>query len=141
MSELKHFVVINASVERVYEALTEQSGLAAWWTEQTIAEPMVGSIAEFRFGDRYHDKMRVTRLEEYRRVEWECIEGDAEWIGTTIVFSLEPRDDSTIVRFSHGKWREETDFFANCNYHWGFYMRSLKLLCETGVGEPFTNEG
>jgi hypothetical protein len=34
-------------------------------------------------------------------------------------------------------WREPTDFFASCNYHWGYYLRSLKLLLETGEGTPF----
>jgi uncharacterized protein YndB with AHSA1/START domain len=140
MAEIKHLVVIDAPVETVYRAITEQSGLAAWWTEQTVAEPRAGSIAEFSFGERYHNKMRVVALDESARVEWECLEGDEQWIGTNFVFSLEDTDGQTTLRFSHGKWREMTDFFATCNYHWGFYMHSLKLYCETGEGEPFTED-
>lgn len=140
MADIKHLVVIEAPVRTVYRALTAQSGLAAWWTTQTVATPQVGSIAEFTFGDRYHNEMRIVKLEEDRKVEWKCIEGDEEWVGTTLVFSLEPDDGRTILRFSHGEWRAATDFFASCNYHWGFYMRSLKSYCETGAGEPFTGE-
>jgi hypothetical protein len=44
------------------------------------------------------------------------------------------------LRFTHGAWREMTDFFAACNYNWGFYMRSLKAYCETGKGQPFTQD-
>ena len=138
MEEIRHLVVIDGPVDTVYRAITEQSGLAGWWTEQTVAEPTVGSIAEFRFGDRYHDKMRVVALEQNKRVEWECFEGDEQWVGTTFVFDLEAGKDQTTLRFSHGNWRAMTDFFAHCNYHWGFYMRSLKTYCETGKGEPFT---
>ena len=32
----------------------------------------------------------------------------------------------------------EQDGLATCNYHWGFYMRSLKSYCETGKGQPFS---
>ena len=138
MAEIRHLVVIDAPVDTVYRAITEQSGLAGWWTKETIAQPVVGSIAEFRFGDRYHDTMRIVALEERRRVEWECLEGDEEWVGTTFVFSLEPKGHQTTLRFSHGNWRSMSDFFAHCNYHWGFYMRSLKSFCESGTGEPFS---
>ena len=141
MADIRHLVVIDAPVDSVYRALTEQAGLAGWWTTDTIAEPEVGSIAEFRFGDRYYDAMRVVRLEQNRRVEWECIEGHEEWVGTTFAFSLEVEDGRTVLRFEHGNWAAMTDFFANCNYHWGFYMRSLKSYCETGTGEPFAEGG
>ena len=140
MAELKHLVVIDAPVNTVYRALTEQTGLAGWWTQEAVAEPQVESFAEFNFGDRYHNKMRIVGLDEDKRIEWECLEGDEEWVGTTFIFSLEPIDGQTIVRFSHGNWRAMTDFFATCNYHWGFYMRSLKSYCETGQGEPFAED-
>jgi len=141
MAELRHLVVIHAPVTTVYRALTEQCGLAGWWTVDTVAESRVGSTAEFRFGDRYHNTMRIVRLDEGKRVEWECLGGDHEWVGTTFVFELDPADDRTTVRFTHGNWRAVTDFFASCNSHWGCYMRSLKMFCETGTGEPFANDG
>ncbi len=138
MAELKHLVVIDAPLETVYRALTEQAGLAGWWTRETVAEPTVGSIAEFRFGHRYHNRMRIIDLEENRRVEWRCLDGDEEWIGTSLRFTLEPDgDERTTVRFTHGGWRGATDFFASCNTIWGGYMRSLKAFCETGAGAPF----
>jgi len=133
-------VAIEAPVSSVYRALTERTGLAGWWTTAVVAEPRVGSIAEFDFGDRYHNEMRVVRLVQDARVEWHCLEGDEEWIGTTLVFSLEPGAGGTIVRFTHGGWRAETDFFASCNSNWGFYMRSLKSFCETGEGDPYTDD-
>ena len=137
MAEIKHFLSIKASSEKVYRAITEQEGLASWWTRETIAKPQIGSIAEFKFGDRYHNKMRIIRLESQKIVEWECLMGDKEWIGTTFRFELIPDKENTNLRFTHGKWKEMTDFFASCNFQWGHYMRSLKDYCETGKGEPF----
>ena len=139
METIRHLLVIDGSVDTVYRALTEQTGLSGWWTTRTVAVPVVGSHAEFSFGDRYHNVMRIASLEENRRVRWECLEGDDEWVGTTLEFDLEPDGDRTIVRFRHGNWGEATDFFASCNTNWGFYMQSLKSYCETGAGEPFTD--
>ncbi len=82
--------------------------------------------------------MKIVKLVPNRTVEWECIKGDNEWIGTNFVFNLEEKENETILKFTHAKWREETDFFASCNYHWGYYLRSVKLYCETGSGTPFT---
>ncbi len=137
MPEIRHRVRIHAARSVVYRAITEQAGLCAWWTPGTIARPEVGSTAEFKFGTRYHNRMEVVRLDPETAVEWECLGGDEEWIGTSFVFDLEGSDDDTLLRFTHGNWRESTDFFASCNYQWGYYLHSLKLYCETGAGTPF----
>lgn len=140
MTEIKHLVTINAPAEAVYRAITDQEGLAGWWTEQTRAEPKVGSIAEFAFGEKYLNRMKITGLVPDKKVTWECIHGDKEWIGTRFVFDLEERDGKTVTRFAHTNWNEATDLYALCNYHWGRYMTSLKSYCETGKGTPFQAE-
>ena len=81
--------------------------------------------------------MRIVDLQPNKRVEWECINGDKEWIETKLAFEIEKQGNDSGLRFTHDGWRHETDFFASCNYHWGFHMRSLKLYCETGKGTPF----
>jgi hypothetical protein len=43
----------------------------------------------------------------------------------------------TIVLFTHEGWKEETNEFASCSYTWALFLRSLKLLCETGSGTPY----
>lgn len=137
MADILHNLIIKAPKEKVFKAITEQEGLAGWWTADVKAEPKVDSIAEFNFGDNYHNEMRITYLKPNKKVEWECIQGDEEWVGTTFTFELEDRDDHVVLRFGHKDWRKATDFFASCNYNWGRYMASLKDFCETGVGDPF----
>ena len=83
------------------------------------ADEKVGGVAEFIFGERYHNKMEITKLEQNRRVEWKCFQGDKEWIDTTFVFDIEAKEEDTVLRFTHGNWKEETDFFASCNYQLG----------------------
>lgn len=140
MPSIKHYLIIRSSPEKTYKALTTRKGVANWWTPQTEIGSKVGDINIFDFGERYHNRMKITNLEPNKTVEWECLEGDKEWTGTTFTFDLEEKDGVTILRFVHGNWKEETDFFASCNYHWGYYLRSLKLLCETGKGTPFKEQ-
>ena len=78
MYDIKHLVTIDAPIPVVYMALTEQEGLAGWWTSDTVANPSVGSIAAFQFGDRHHNTMRIEALEPNKRVEWTCLDGDPE---------------------------------------------------------------
>ncbi len=140
MPDIKHLVTIDAPVSAVYKAVTHQEELAGWWTRETVAAAEVGSILEFNFGNKYHNKMRLIKLVPDRRVEWECIEGDKEWVKTTFTFDLEEKDGKTVLRFSQDGWREATDFYALCNTTWGFYMQSLKSYCQTGKGTPFPEE-
>ena len=139
MPSIKHYLVIKAPGERVYNALSKTEGLCGWWTTEAKSDIHIGGIAEFIFGDHYHNKMEITNLRDNTKVEWKCIEGDKEWIGTTFLFDLEEKDGSTILRFSQNNWKEESDFFASCNYNWGYYLKSLKQYCETGEGTPFNN--
>jgi len=136
MTDIKHFVGINAPAKTVYNAITEQKGLSSWWTNDTIARPEIGFVNEFKFGERYHNKMKVTKLEKKKLVCRDCIGGDKEWIGTEIRFELEEKNGITQLMFTHANRAAQTLFYANCNFHWGGYMKSLKDYCEKGKGLP-----
>jgi len=138
MPEIFHLLNIKAPVSTVYEALTEQKGLSGWWTKETKASPKEGSVAEFIFGERYHNKMMISRLIRDKEVSWICTQADPEWSGTRIRFILLPDSNSTRLKFSHANWKESTDFFGHCNFQWGRYLVSLKHYCETGKGNPFS---
>ncbi len=137
MADIKHYLVIDTPASKVYEAITSQKGLAGWWTLETTAHLVVRGFKEFKFGDRFYNKMKNIELTPNKKVEWECVQAEPDWIGTHIVFDLEEKDDKTTLRFAHQGWREANDFYASCNYNWGQYMKSIKLLCETGKGKPF----
>ena len=74
--DIRHLVTIDAPADVVYRAVIQQEGLSGWWTEEALAEAKVGGVLEFKFGDEYHNKMRITQLVPDKRVEWECCEGD-----------------------------------------------------------------
>ncbi|MBS0031369.1 SRPBCC family protein [Chitinophaga sp. 22321] len=137
MKSICHRLLIKASPEKIYAALTLQEGLAGWWTPETTAKPETGGIARFTFGPDYFKEMKITNLEPQKKVEWVCIKAYEEWIDTTITFELDPKDKGTVLFFHHDGWKEYTPGYASCSYDWALFLRSLRLLCETGKGKPY----
>lgn len=159
MANIRHELIIGASAEKVYHAITTPPGLSAWWTPDTTSK--ADNILRFPFGATYFKEMKVTAQQPFERVAWICIAGAQEWIGTTLSFELNEGNQHTIlnmypeiqgqlqqnknahvtiVRFQHDGWKEETPMHAECNYTWAQFLRSLKLYCETGRGIPWPNQ-
>lgn len=135
MADIRHNLVIKATPDKIFDAITTKEGLESWWAKQTTAKPEVGFVNVFTFG-KFRNEMKVTQLTPNKKVEWKCTNSIEEWIDTNISFDLEEKDGRTILRFAHSGWRAVTDTFAGCNYDWGLFMKSLKSLCETGTGTP-----
>ncbi len=162
MPNIRHELLISAPSEKVYDAITAQDGLSSWWTPGTMAKPEIESIAHFPFGPEYFKEMKIIELRSSQFVKWTCIAGAEEWIDTTISFTLQSGDKRTFLKaypevqgqleqqlnfdngtlliFHHDNWKEYSPMFAECNYTWGQFLRSLKLFCETGKGRPWPNQ-
>jgi uncharacterized protein YndB with AHSA1/START domain len=135
MEAIRHYLVIKNTPETIFKAVTTEEGLKGWWAKETVARPEVGFVNVFTFG-KSRNEFKVTELAPNRKVEWKCVNSIDEWIGTTVSFDMEEKDGKTVLRFSHAGWRATTDTFAECNYQWALFMKSLKMLCETGSGTP-----
>lgn len=161
MPNIHQAVLIGAPAEKVYHAITSQEGLSGWWTPNATARPEQGSLARFPFGPDYFKEMRITELGPSESVKWECLAGDAQWVGTTLSFQLQAADKTTLLNahpeirgqieqlrddggtllvFRHDGWKDYTLMFAECSYTWGQFLRSLKLWCETGKGTPWPDQ-
>ena len=134
-TEIRINVVIKATPEKVYKAVTTQEGLESWWCKNTTAKPDPGFVNIFVFG-KFRSEMKITRLTPNKRVEWKCINSIEEWIDTNISFEMEEKEGNTTLRFAHAGWRAATDTFAGCTYDWASFIKSLKSFCETGTGTP-----
>jgi len=144
MTEIKQSYALNVSSEKVFDALTQEAHLKLWWTPDCKAECVVGGTANFEFNP-YGDycNMKVSKLEEYKLVEWECVESTMmktkDWVGTTIRFELSSTDQGgTNLEFTHSGWPGETDCYKACVDGWAHFLgKSLKAYLETGKGQPF----
>lgn len=137
MHDILHRVIIETSPEKLYEALTQASGLSAWWTRAEMTA-QVGSVARFRFGPDGEHKvdMKITELVPYRKVVWKCVAGP--WVHTTeFCFDVMPHARGAVLQFANRGWAEASEFFMHCNCKWGFFLGvSLKSYLETGLGRP-----
>jgi uncharacterized protein YndB with AHSA1/START domain len=161
MPNIRHELTIGTPARNVYAAITSQQGLSSWWTPDVDTNGAPGSIAIFGFGG-YIKQMRLVKLTPVKCVCWECVKGEDEWVGTSLSFELlagdreallrarsEAKDqlgqqvgdgEMTLLMFAQENWRAETPMFAECNYTWGRFLRSLKLYCETGRGWRWPNQ-
>ncbi len=135
MKEIYHCFWINAPLRKVYWAVTEKSGLSGWWTKSSEVSNRVGGISTFRFKSGAFNKMKIKSLSP-TKIDWECVDGHEEWIGTQVTFELRKDGDGTKVCFSHYGWKTQSEYTGECSFHWANYLVSLKKLCETGYGTP-----
>lgn len=131
MFNLKHEIIINADIEIVFKALVTREGLKGWWTSDVEARPEVGSQAVFGFFNR--ETVFTMNIEKISssHIEWTCIEGPEEWVGTKQSFELDQMDSGiTKLKFTHSNWKNNDGAFAICNTTWGHLMVLLKQYCE-----------
>ena len=162
MPAIHQSLLISAPLSTIYAALTTSNGLSGWWTPDSQAAEEINSILHFPFGPSYFKEMKVSQLEPFELVKWNCVAGAEEWIGTNLSFELKSADDNnflvahpemegqmqqvtngkaqSLLTFHHEDWKEYSPMFAECSYTWGQFLRSLKLFCETGEGIPWPNQ-
>jgi uncharacterized protein YndB with AHSA1/START domain len=137
MKTILHAVHIHAAPAKVYEALTTATGLASWWSTKGVRIDESGVI-HFTFAGDFHPQMKQTRLDPPKRVEWRCLGGHANWQDNTFSFALNERKGETLVQFVQEYAQELSDeAYGIYNFNWGYYLNSLKMLCEKGTGAPF----
>jgi uncharacterized protein YndB with AHSA1/START domain len=145
MTDIVHRIGIKAPAADVYAALSTIEGLAGWWTQETTGTSKVGELVSFVFHLETGEllggfDMEVLELSPSDKVRWRVQDGPAEWLATTIEFSLSRQDEHTVVMFAHRGWREEVEFTAHCSTKWATFLLSLRDLVETGKGRPAPND-
>jgi uncharacterized protein YndB with AHSA1/START domain len=136
MAEILHEVTIQGSPDQIYTALTEQAGIAAWWTTGTKAEPTVGGKNEMTFyGGTFTIITKNAALEPGSRVAWDVEQGAPDW-GNSVTFDLSAADNGTKLNFGHHNFDSTGGSYPMTNFNWAIYLNSLKTYIETGAGQP-----
>ncbi len=135
MATIFHQLIINADPKVIYEAITSQKGLSSWWIKDCEAKAEVGYINTFTFEGYPSTKMKIRKLVTDTKIVWKCVEGDKEWRGTKLTFSISSENSGSILQFKHAKWKRQSSFYATCNFHWARHFIMLKEYCESGVSK------
>jgi uncharacterized protein YndB with AHSA1/START domain len=135
MPDILHRVGIGSTKEKVYQALATIEGLSHWWIVGTSGDTKVGGTIHFKPEDGGFD-MQVVASKPGELVQWKCVGGPPEWIGTELSFRLVAKEDQVFVLFRHANWKEPVEFMHHCSTKWATFLLSLKNWVEREEGRP-----
>lgn len=131
MKSINIQTTINSSAYTVFSHLTEQDKLMLWFAPQVIAVPSKNTIAAFAFGSEVNFKMKITKFEEDKHLEWLCVDGNVDWLNSVVKFSLKAvSKEKTILKFQHSKL-DDHEKFDLWKSSWKSYLSQLKVRCES----------
>jgi uncharacterized protein YndB with AHSA1/START domain len=127
MADIRHSIQIAAPPEKIYPLVATGDGFTGWWAADKQESAGEVTLGFFKRTTIYRLKLEIDRPPS--RVEWVCVSGQ-EWDTTRLIFTLEARGNTTLLRFTHAGWRAETDYFVSCTTTWGELMFRLKSAAE-----------
>ena len=130
MADIRHSIQISAPPASVFPLVSTARGWSQWWAADVSENPDTIELGFFKRTTLY--RLKPLLNESPQHSEW-LVETGAEWIGTKLIFQLDPVASGTNLRFTHAGWRSETDYFVNCTTTWGELMFRLKSAAE---GKP-----
>lgn len=130
-------MIINASVKKVFNAVTLPEHLVNWWPLKCSGKPEMGEEYNFNFTDEYDWYGVVAQVENNRSFHIKMTKSDADWDQTTFGFDFENLGDKTRIRFSHINWPEVNDHFKYSSFCWALLLNGLKNYVEKGEIIPF----
>ena len=139
MAAIVKELIIAASSQHVWNALTNPDEIARWWTGDLSVTPEVGTLAEFRFRQgTFVIQFEVAELDQDEKVHWITRQGPStgHWAGTSVTWQLEPVHDGTRVVFNHDGFAQADERYEITRAWWEHFLVSLKSYLETGKGTP-----
>jgi uncharacterized protein YndB with AHSA1/START domain len=140
MPTIRHRIGINAPLDDVQRALATTAGVASWWSRDVTGDASEGGKLLFYFGRPEPRAVLEVVAVAADRVEWRCLQGPDEWVGTTMTFALSHADGETAVSFTHDGWREPVPFMGHCSCKWAYFLLGLKAMFEGGAATPFPDD-
>ena len=135
--QILHDLLIKASPQRVFTAVSDPVELEKWWPLECSGTPEPDAEYRFYFGDPYDWRARVCHINQGAGIHYRMTESDDDWRPTRFGFDLDERAEGTWLRFSHVDWTEANEHFRHSSFCWAVLLRGLKDLLEKGDVVPF----
>ena len=132
-----HDLMIIASLEKVFEAVTEPEHLVNWWPLKCSGRPEMGAEYNFYFTPEYDWLGRVIEYSQNRSFHIKMTKSDADWDPTSFGFDLEAIDENVQLNFWHVGWPECNADFKRSSFCWAMLLNGLKNYLEKEVIVPF----
>ncbi len=133
---LEKELFINATPERVFQALTEQAELERWFVKKAEVDLRPGGAIRLEWGPDAVEIGKILVLDPPHRLSysWEALEPSP----TTITFELTAENDGTRLHLIHtgiGEGEDWDTYYTSINGGWNVHLKNLTAWLETGIGE------
>jgi len=126
---------VDAAPQGVLQALKTTEGIKGFWTSRAEVPPKVGETLKLGFPVApLPFDLRLEQSDD-RTVAWRTESFPPHWVGTTIRWDVEARDDGSTVNFRHDGFSEE-GHAGHAAFTWGQIMVQLKRYAESGSPAP-----
>ena len=126
---------VDSSPKAVLEAIKTTEGIKGFWTSQAEAPGEVGETLKLEFAVAPSPfDLRLEQSDE-RTVVWRTETFPPHWVGTTVRWDVEPRDEGSTVSFRHAGFTDDEET-GSVSFTWGQIMVRLKEYAETGKANP-----
>ena len=137
--EVRKTIIIDASPEVIFNAITDPEELTQWFPDQAVFEPSIGGKVSFDFSEKKSGKeegceVQGTIIEfiSNRKISytWEHMNNSSEISKTVVTWELEKiKNDGTRVNLKHtGSKTNEID--KEHDEGWTYFLPRLKEYCE-----------
>jgi uncharacterized protein YndB with AHSA1/START domain len=137
--DLRKTIVINASPEVIFKAITDPEELTQWFPDQAVFEPSTGGKVSFDFSEKQSEKeggckVRGTIVEfiSNKKISytWERTDTESKNSKTVVTWELEKiKDDGTRVNLKHTGFTSN-DMAKEHDKGWTYFLPRLKKYCE-----------
>ena len=132
-----HDLIINASLTRVFEAVTQPGHLINWWPLTCTGIPEIGGEYNFYFSPEYDWFGRVIEYSDNRAFHIKMTKSDPDWDPTTFGFDIDEVNGNVQLKFWHVGWPACNTHFRTSSFCWAMLLNGLKNYLEKGVVIPF----
>lgn len=143
MKDYQKTMTVNKPVNEVYAAITRH--IADWWSNDLSgAAGHAGDSFNIAF-NQTRKTFEITEAIPDKQVVWKCtqayidmasLENKSEWVGTTLIWAVEPGEHGTTLTFLHEGLNQSFQCYHVCESGWDYFLESLQAYLETGKGTP-----
>lgn len=132
-----HDLVINASLAKVFKAVSIPEHLVNWWPLKCSGKPEIGEEYNFYFTPEYDWLGRVIEYSPNKAFHIKMIKSDPNWDSTSFGFDLKEIDVGVQLNFRHIDWPKCNADFRGSSFCWAMLLNGLKNYVEKGIVVPF----
>ncbi len=134
---LEKELFINATPQRVFQALTEKADLERWFVQKAEVDLRPGGAIRFEWAPNAVEIGTILVLDPPHRLSysWEALEPSP----TTITFELTAENDGTRLHLIHtgiGEGEDWDSYYTSVDSGWSAHLIDLTTWLETGTCPP-----